>query len=256
MSIFDALILSLVEGLSEFLPVSSTGHLILVSKILAIEDSEFLKSFVVIIQLGAIMAVVLLYWRKILGSKGLWKNLLTSFIPTAVVGLVLYKIIKNLLLGNTMVVVVALFIGGLIMIWFEKTHQESKASTGEVSDLSIKQSFLIGCCQSLSVIPGISRSAASILGAMWLGVKRQAAVEFSFMLAIPTMIASIALDMVKNSFGFNLEEWLVLAVGLVGSFIFALLAVKYFLNFIQKNSLVAFGVYRIIIALLFWLFVR
>jgi len=265
MNLLQTLILSIVEGITEFLPISSTGHLILASHVLNIPQTEFTKSFEIIIQLGSILAVVYLYWKRILDSKKLWKPLLAAFIPTAVVGLVLYKFVKNFLIGNTTVTLLALFIGGIVLIAIEKywergptTHAATRGRSGfvKIEELTLKQSFLIGLAQSVSIIPGVSRAAATIVGGLFMGMDRKTAVEFSFLLAIPTMAAATGLDLVKSGFSFTQSEWMLLGVGFIGAFITALFAVKYFLQFIQKHTFVPFGIYRIVLALLFWLFVK
>lgn len=248
-----AIILSIVEGFSEFLPISSTGHLILTAKLLNIPQTEFVKSFEIIIQLGAILAVGFLYWKKIWSNKKAWKPVILAFIPTAIVGLVLYKLVKNVLLGNSMITVAALLIGGIVMIAVEYWFKSSNPEIDKIEDISNKNAVIIGLFQSISIVPGVSRAAATIIGAMLLKTKRKTAVEFSFLLAIPTMAAATGLDLVKTQFSFNSSEWGMLAVGLIGSFIVAMLAVKFLLKFIQSHTFIPFGIYRIILALLFFL---
>lgn len=255
MDVLHAIILSVVEGITEFLPISSTGHLVLVSDILKISQTDFVKSFEIIIQLGAILAVVVLYWKRFLLSKILCLKVLTAFIPTAVIGFGLYKLIKLFLLGNTAVTLWAIFLGGIALIVIEKLYKEQPHHLDAIERLSYKNAFLIGLIQSLSMIPGVSRAAATILGGLFVGLKRKAAVEFSFFLAIPTMAAATGLDVIKTSFAFTSQEWGVLLIGFVGAFITALLAIKYFVQYVQKHNFVAFGVYRIILALLFWIFI-
>ncbi len=276
MDFIQILILSIVEGVTEFLPVSSTGHLVLTSHLLSIPQTEFVKSFEIIIQLGAILAVVVLYWKKFFDlRKGLainrkvWLNVTAAFIPTAVIGLILYKLIKSVLLGNEMITVLALLIGGVLLIILEKIHsvkqsphpyplpkeRELNDINYEIENLSLKQCLGIGLAQSVSIIPGVSRSAASILGGMFLGLRRQTAVEFSFLLAIPTMMAASGLDLIKSDFAFSSNEWMTLAVGFIGAFIVALISVKWFIKFIQKNTFVPFGIYRIIAAILYFIIV-
>jgi undecaprenyl-diphosphatase len=265
MDLFQTIILSIVEGITEFLPISSTGHLILTSHLLSIPQTDFTKSFEIIIQLGAILAVVVLYWKRILDSKKLWKPLLVAFIPTAVIGLVLYKFVKNFLLGNTIITLLALFIGGIVLIIIEKWWEEGPTSlpatqghSGSltIEDLSMRQSFLIGLAQSVSIIPGVSRAAATIVGGLFMGMNRKTAVEFSFLLAIPTMGAATGLDLVKSGFSFTQSEWMMLGIGFIGAFVTALFAVKYFLKFIQNHTFIPFGIYRIILAVLFWIFIK
>lgn len=251
MDFFQALILSAIEGVTEFLPVSSTGHLLLTSKFLNIPQTEFVKSFEVIIQLGAILSVIVLYWRKLLNDFKLWKNIIVAFIPTAVVGLVFYDLIKEIFFENILVTVSALLIGGIILIIIEHLFKEKEHHTDSVSELNSKQAFLIGVAQSFSIIPGTSRAAATIIGGLLVGAKRKVAVEFSFLLAIPTMFAATGLDLIKSEFNFNSQELTILALGFIGSFITALLVVKWFIKFIGKNNFFWFGIYRIALAVIF-----
>jgi undecaprenyl-diphosphatase len=253
MDFFQTIILSIVEGLTEFLPISSTGHMILAADILKISQTEFVKSFEIIIQLGAILAVAVLYTKKYLANRQVWLRVITAFLPTAAAGFALYKVVKNYLLGNTAVTIAALFLGGVALIILELIHKEKESQATKIESLSFKQSLLIGFCQSLSIIPGVSRSAATIMGGLFVGAKRQVAVEFSFLLAVPTMLAASGLDLVKSNFAFSSGEYLLLWLGFLGSFLVAVLAVKFFLQFIQNHTFIPFGIYRIILALLFWL---
>ncbi len=255
MDLIQALILSVVEGITEFLPISSTGHLLLTSKFLGIEQTEFVKSFEVIIQLGAILSVVFVYWRRLLNNFKLWKNIIAAFIPAAVVGLVFYDFIKEVLFENILITVLALLIGGILLIVIEKLIKEKNHKIESIEKLTLKQSFLIGIAQSVSVIPGTSRAASTIIGGVLVGLKRKAAVEFSFLLAIPTMMAATGLDLIKSEFNFSSQELIILAVGFIGSFMTALLVVKWFIKFVQTNDFFWFGVYRIILALILLLFV-
>jgi undecaprenyl-diphosphatase len=255
MDYLQAIILSIVEGLTEFLPISSTGHMVLVSKLLNITQSDFVKSFEIIIQLGAIFAIIFLYWATISKNIKIWKKIITAFIPTAIIGFLLYKIIKSFLLGNSLVTLLALLIGGVLIIIFEKIHKENDLHAENIEKISYKNAFLIGLFQSVSVIPGVSRSAATIIPALLLGTKRKTAVEFSFLLAIPTMLAATGLDLIKSNFSFTAFEYSILLTGFVGSFLVAILAVKFFLTFIRKHTLIPFGVYRIILAIIFGLFI-
>jgi undecaprenyl-diphosphatase len=255
MNIFQAVILSIIEGITEFLPISSTGHLILASHVLRIPQTEFVKSFEIIIQLGAIVSVVVLYFKKLIHSKMLYKRLLLSFLPTALFGFTLYRVIKTYLLGNSLVVVLSLFIGGIFLILFEKYFPQKK-TIKTMENASKKDAVIIGLFQSVSMVPGVSRSAATIIGGMTVGFDRKSAVEFSFLLAIPTMAAATGLDLVKSGFSFSSYEFLLLGIGFIVSFITAWVAVKYFLSYVQKNTLVPFGMYRILIAILFLLFIK
>jgi len=254
MTILHSLILGIIEGVSEFLPISSTGHLILAGKLLGLADSDFVKSFEIIIQLGAILAVVVLYWKK-LWNWELIKKLIVAFVPTGIIGLALYKIVKTYLLGNEIVVLWALFLGGVALIVFEMWHQEKELDVAEMKDISYKQAVSLGLFQSISIIPGVSRSAATIVGGLWLGLKRQTIVEFSFLLAVPTMLSATGLDLVKNYQSFSGAQFSVLSVGFLVSFVMAIVSIKFLLDFIRQHNFVSFGIYRIIIALVFGLII-
>lgn len=259
MNIVQALLLSIVEGISEFLPISSTGHLILASKLLSVAQTDFTKSFEIIIQLGAILAVVVIYFRKIVKNFGLWKKLLVAFIPTGIVGLILYKIIKTSLLGNYSIVIFSLFVGGVLMLVLERifNSQTQEKGTQELENVSLTKSALIGVVQSISVIPGVSRAAATIYGGMGVGLNRKTAVEFSFLLAIPTMLASSAFDFYKSRDMLLQSQNLgILLVGFIGSFITALITVKWLTNYVQKHTFVGFAVYRIVAAIAFLLLIK
>ena len=187
MDIIQSIILGIVEGLTEFLPISSTAHLIIAAKLLAIGQTEFVKSFAITIQLGAILAVVFLYWEKFLKDWDYLKKIITAFLPTAVVGFIFYQVIKNFLMESFLVIALALLIGGIIIIIFEAGKSKRTGDNG--SDLiTYKQAFLIGLCQSVAIIPGVSRAAATIIGGLSLKLSRKAIVEFSFLLAVPTML--------------------------------------------------------------------
>jgi undecaprenyl-diphosphatase len=247
---FHAFILGIVEGITEFLPISSTGHLILTSQLLRIPQTDFLKSFEIAIQLGAILAVVMLYWKKLLLDKIMISKLLVAFLPTALVVLGLYKIIKQNLLGNSWVVLGSLVVGGSVLIIFELLYKEKSERPESVENVSYRNSFLIGLAQSIALIPGVSRSAATIICGMLLGYKRKTVVEFSFLLAVPTMAAATGYDMLKSYEVFTPNNIGVLVIGFITSFITAFFAIKFLLKFIEKNTFIVFGVYRIVIAVL------
>jgi undecaprenyl-diphosphatase len=249
MSFLHALILGLVEGITEFLPVSSTAHLILAVHGLRIPESEFAKSFEIIIQLGAILSVVVLYWNKFWHWDVL-KKLVVAVIPTGVIGLTVYKVIKGYLLGNLTVVLLALLIGGIALIVFERfsTHAETEV---DFSEITYRKAFLIGLFQSIAVIPGVSRSAATIVGGSLIGISKRTIVEFSFMLAVPTMLAASALELVKSRDALA-GNYPALAIGFVVSFLTAIVAIKTFLGYIKKHDFAAFGWYRIVLAVVYW----
>jgi len=257
MNYLDAVLLGIIEGITEFLPVSSTGHLILAGSILNIPSTEFLKSFEIIIQLGAILAVLFLYGKVLLKNFELIKKVMVAFIPTAIIGLSFYKIIKTYLLGNNMVVILSLFIGGIIILIFDKWERKNPIevnSLEKVLNISYKQAFWVGVFQAISVIPGVSRSAATIIGGRMLGVSRIQIVEFSFLLAIPTMAAASGLDILKNYEIILSGNVGMLIVGFVTSFIVAIFAIKTFLEFVKKHSFVVFGWYRIVLSIIITLY--
>jgi undecaprenyl-diphosphatase len=252
----DVLIFGIVEGITEFLPISSTGHLMLTAKLLQINQTEFIKSFEIAIQLGAILSVVVLYWGKLIKNWDVYKRLGVAFLPTAVMGVLFYKIIKKYLMGNNEVVLWSLFLGGLFLIIFELLHREKKDSVQELSSISYKQALIIGLFQSVAMIPGVSRAAATIMGGLIVGLKRKTIVEFSFLLAIPTMLAATLLDLFKSGQTFKSEEFVFLGAGFIVSFFVAIAAIKFLLGFIKRHSFISFGVYRIILALVFWFIIK
>ncbi len=240
-----ALILGIVEGVSEFLPISSTGHLILASQLMGLDHTEFLKSFEIAIQVGAILSVVALYWRRLLVDFETMKKLVVAFLPTGILGFTLYRLVKQFLLGSPNIVLWSLFLGGIFIIAFEYLHREREDAVEDVSGITYRQALLIGLFQSIAMIPGVSRSAATIIGGLALGLRRKAIVEFSFLLAVPTMLAATAYDLLKSGSAFSMDQMGFLAVGFVSSFVVALLSIKFLLSFIQTHTFIAFGIYRI-----------
>jgi len=254
MNLITAVIFGIVEGVTEFLPISSTGHLILTADLLKTTQTEFLKSFEIAIQLGAILSVVVLYWRSFLLKSSVLKKIITAFIPTAVIGLLLYEVLKATLLGSTSVVLWSLFLGAIFIIIFEIFYRQKEAAIDDISAISYPKAFLIGIFQSIAIIPGVSRSAATIIGGLILGLKRKTIVEFSFLLAVPTMLAATAFDLLKTAGTFNREQFVYLAIGFIVSFFTALLAIKFLLYFIKNHNFILFAVYRIVLAILMYIF--
>lgn len=252
MELIQAIIFGIVEGLTEFLPISSTGHLILTAKLLGLPQTDFLKSFEIAIQLGAISAVIILYWRSFL-ELAILKRLASAFVPTALIGFALYSFIRQFLLGNEYVVLSALAIGGVLLIIFELLHKEEAEAADGMANISYKQAVAIGFFQGVAIIPGVSRSAATIIGGLLLGLKRATIVEFSFLLAVPTMGAAAGLDLINNYSDFSIDNAGMLAAGFIMAFAVAIAVIKFFLRFIKAHSFISFGVYRILIAILFWL---
>jgi undecaprenyl-diphosphatase len=186
MTLLQSIILGIVEGVTEFLPISSTGHLILASRLLGLTQTDFQKSFEIAIQLGAIASVVLLYWRRFLEPNVLSK-VLVAFVPTGLIGFALYRLVKTYLFDSDTVVLWALGLGGVVLIVFELLHREPDDAVDDVASISYSKAFLIGLFQSLSIVPGVSRAGATIVGGLILGLTRTTIVQFSFLLAVPTM---------------------------------------------------------------------
>jgi undecaprenyl-diphosphatase len=254
MEIINSIILGIVEGITEFLPISSTAHLILAERLLHFGTTEFAKSFAISIQLGAILSVVALYWKKLFTNWETIKKIALAFIPTAIIGFLLYHLIKNFLLESLLVIAIALLVGGIILIIFEKYNyrlrdQNFLNKETDMSQINYKKAILIGLCQSLAVIPGVSRSAATIIGGLGMGVNRQTIVEFSFLLAAPTMLAATLYDLIKSHtlIGARLDVWL---IGFIVSFIVAMGAIKFLVNFIKRRNFIPFGIYRIIVGII------
>lgn len=256
MSIFHAIILGIVEGVTEFLPISSTAHLVIASRILGILQTDFVKTFEISIQLGAIAAVAVLYMKKIIANPCIIGKIIAGFIPTAIIGFVLYSAIKNVLLGNLTIIGWSLGLGGVALIvfewWYQKRNKLSNIENSNVfkGEVSYGAAIWMGVCQSLAVIPGVSRSAATIVGGMIAGISRYAVVEFSFLLAAPTMFAATAFDIYKNPQVLTGENIEALVVGLLVSLGVAYVSMKWLLRYIQSHSFSGFGWYRIIIGVL------
>lgn len=247
MNLIHVIILAIVEGLTEFLPVSSTGHMIIVSSAMGIASDPFVKLFTVAIQLGAILSVVVLYYKRFLQSFNFYVKLLIAFIPAAVFGLLLSKKI-DALLESALTVGISLFVGGIILLFVDKWF--NKPVVTEEKQINNATALKIGFFQCLAMVPGVSRSAASIVGGMSQKLTRTAAAEFSFFLAVPTMFAATAkklYDFHKQGHIFTGEEIKLLAIGNLIAFIVAMLAIKTFITFLEKSGFRLFGIYRIIV---------
>jgi undecaprenyl-diphosphatase len=255
MHFFDAIILGIVEGITEFLPVSSTGHLVLASSLLGVPNSGFTRSFEVAIQLGAILAVVVVYFRKFFFDVETVKRLVVAFLPSAVVGLALYRLIKDVLLGSELITLSGLFAGGVALIAFELWHEKrpGHAEPEAGSRLTYKQAFLVGMAQVIAVVPGVSRSGATIVGGLALGLPRQTVVEFSFLLAVPTMAAATGLDLLKTGASFTGGEWGLLAIGFSTAFFVALGSIAFLPRYVRRHTFIPFGVYRAVAAIVMWM---
>lgn len=253
MTILDSIILGIIEGFTEFLPISSTGHLIITSELLNLEQTAINKAYEVIIQFAAILAVILNYPEKFtLKHLELWKKLTLAFIPIGAVGFLLASHIKALFTVHT--VAVMFIVGGIVFLIVEKYYKPKEHFIDDVEKVSYKQALFIGLAQIAALIPGTSRAGATIIGAMVVGLTRKASAEFSFLLAFPVMCATTGYDLLKHYHDFTTSNITVLAVGFVISFIVAFLTIKLFLKFLEKFTFVAFGIYRIIFGLVLLLF--
>jgi undecaprenyl-diphosphatase len=269
MTWIEVVIIAIVEGITEFLPISSTGHMVIAQSILGVEDSPFVKAFIVNIQFGAILSVVVLYWRKFVAeidfkrishafknysvlrgifwselfqSKIFYFKLLFAFLPAAVIGFLAGDYI-DMMLENVIVVAVSLFLGGIVLLFVDKWFNKP----AENQEIKFKNAFTIGLYQCIAMIPGVSRSAATIIGGMTQKLTRKNAAEFSFFLAVPTMFAASAYKLLKNYEVFTAENIHLLILGNVVAFIVALIAIKSFISYLTKYGFKAFGYYRIIV---------
>ncbi len=250
MDYLQAIILAIIEGITEFLPVSSTGHMIIASSFFGISHDEFTKLFTIVIQLGTILSVVVLYFKRFFQSFDFYFKLLVAFIPAVVFGLLFSKKI-DALLENPVTVAVSLLVGGIVLLkvddWFSK---ETEVATSQ--DISYLTAFKIGLFQCLAMVPGVSRSGASIVGGMTQKLSRTTAAEFSFFLAVPTMLGATAkkcYDYYKDGFVLTHDQINFLIIGNVVGFIVALIAIKSFIGFLSKNGFKLFGYYRIVVGI-------
>lgn len=260
-SIIKVFILSLVEGLTEFVPVSSTGHMILVDQFLKLSDNKvFVDAFKIIIQLGAILSVVVYYWKKIFPfAKGntkqesmdiiaMWVKIVIAVIPAVILGLKFDDIIEEKFF-NSLTVSIMLVFYGILLIWIE-TRKKKEEKIKSIKEMTIPLALGVGLFQCLAMIPGTSRSAATIIGGVLLGLNRVLATEFSFFLAIPTMLGATLLKIVKIGNVLTMEEWFLIGIGFVLSFIFAYAVIKVFMDYIKKHDFKVFGYYRIILGII------
>ena len=249
MDIFQAIIIGIIEGFTEFLPISSTGHMIVASKFLGIEESALMKAYQVIIQFAAILAVMLLYREKITFKKvDLWMKLFVAFLPLAIVGFIFKDVIKTLF--NVETVAWMFIIGGVIFLVVEYFYTEKEHHIKDVEKVSYTQAWWVGFAQIFSLVPGTSRAGATIIGGLLSGLDRKTSMEFSFLLAIPVMAAVTGYDLLKHYQDFADANWGAFIVGFITAFIVAYVTIKLFLVFIERFTFVAFGVYRIIFGII------
>lgn len=244
MSLFEAIVIAIVEGLTEFLPVSSTGHMIITQELLGMEINDFVKAFTVNIQFGAILAVVVLYWKRFFQSLEFYYKLFVAFIPAAVIGLLASDFIDSLL-ENVAVVAVMLVLGGVILVFVDKWFNNPKQN----QTINYPTALKIGFFQVLAMIPGVSRSAATIIGGMTQRLDRKTAAEFSFFLAVPTMFAAAGYKLVQNYQAVSTDDLGILLIGNVVAFLVAIVAIKTFINLLTRYGFKYFGYYRIVVGL-------
>lgn len=245
MNLLDAIILAIVEGLTEYLPVSSTGHMIIFSALLGINEQDFTKIFNVNIQFGAILAVIALYWKRFFKSLEFYYKLFVAFIPAAFFGYFLDSYIDEML-EEVVVVAISLVLGGIILVFIDKLFKENN----EPDQITYKRAFIIGLFQCIAMIPGVSRSAATIIGGMTQKLSRKAAAEFSFFLAVPTMFGASVFKLSKNYEQITVDNVWILVIGNIVAFIVAMVAIRSFLAFLTKHGFKVFGYYRIVVGVI------
>ena len=255
MNIIQSIVLSIIEGLTEFLPISSTGHMILASSVMHIQEDAFVKTFEICIQIGAILAIVIQYAKRFLKGISIYFKLGIAFIPTGIIGFLAYPYIKTYLFNST-VVAISLLVGGIVLILIDKKVADQEAKSDVIENMKYKNAFFIGLFQSISMIPGVSRAAATIVGGIFNGLNKKQAIEFSFLLAVPTMFIATGYDLMKTNIEFSGHEIFLLGIGLLVAFITAWFAVKMFLKIVQNYGFKYFGYYRIIIGILFLIFIK
>ena len=245
MDIFQAIIIGIIEGFTEFLPISSTGHMIVASKFLGVDQSAVVKAYEVIIQFSAILAVILLYREKINFKEiNLWSKIIGAFFPLAIIGFLLKDWVKEIF--NVQTVAYMFIVGGIIFIIVEYFHKDEKMPAQEVEEVTWIQAMSIGFAQVFSLVPGTSRAGSTIIGGMLSGVSRKASTEFSFLLAIPVMMAVSGYDLLKHYKEFIGADLTAFAIGFVVAFVVAYITIKMLIVFLQRFTFVAFGIYRII----------
>lgn len=255
MTFTDASILAVVEGLTEYLPISSTGHIILASAMMGIVDDTFTQYFTVMVQFGAILAVMVEYFRYLIKHRDIYPILFVAFLPAAVIGLALHKIIDKAL-GSVMVVGVSLIVGGIVLVFTDKIFPDARSEHRELKGMNLRKAITIGFFQCLALIPGMSRSAATIWGGLYCKLDQKTATEFSFLLALPTLTAATFYKGYKGFAIFTPEDWKLLLVGNVLSFIVGWITIRAFIRFVARHSFRSFGYYRIAVGILtlffFW----
>lgn len=254
MDLFSTFIISVTEGLTEFLPISSTGHMIVVSELMNLEQSDKLKALEIMIQFFAILAILFIYKNKIsFKEKNLWLKTIVAFLPLGIVGFIFADLIKSLF--DIKIVAIMFIVGGVALLFAEKIYKNNKREEiTKIEDINFIDSFKIGLFQVLSLIPGTSRSGATIFGGMFLGINRELSSEFSFLLAVPVTFSVFAYDLFKHWQVFSIDDFKILAFASLISFVTAYISVKALLKFLEKFTFFSFGVYRILFGLILLLF--
>jgi undecaprenyl-diphosphatase len=242
----------MVEGLTEFLPISSTFHLLFATRFLGLAETEFVKFFDVFIQAGAILPVVLIYFREWIRDRVILQKVAVSFVPTAVVGLILHKVIKDVFFASPLLMISAFVLMGVVFFLLEALVKKGEFRLEKpIAQMSYMEAFVIGCVQALAVVPGVSRAGAVIVGMMFFKFKREEAAKYSFILAVPTILAAAALDVLKSKtavLAATQNDLLALAIGTVAAFVSSLLIIRWFISYLRKNSLNVFGAYRLVVS--------
>jgi len=253
MDFIQAIIIAIIEGLTEFLPVSSTGHMILAQSLMKVQNPDFAKTYEIVIQLGAIMAVVFMYFKRFFVGINIYIKLFIAFLPTGIIGFLAYKTIKHYLF-NPITVSISLIVGGVVLILLDKWSKQRRSRYNEIEDISYVDALKVGLIQCVSMIPGVSRAAATIFGGVFSGFDRRQAAEFSFLLAIPTMFAASGYDLIKERDNIHSDDITILLVGAFVAFVVALLAIRGFIAFLNKYGFKHFGYYRIILGAVFLIY--
>jgi len=251
MNVYDVLILAIIEGITEFLPVSSTAHLVLAAQMLNLEQSSFLRTFEIVIQIAPVLSIFFIYKERLSASLNIWIRLIAAFIPTGIAGLFLHEYLEELF--SSSLTLMWMILTGFAFLAIEKYLSKSKQKRIDIEDITIKQAIYIGIFQATSLIPGISRSGTTILGALLLGLQREAAMSFSFLLAIPTMGIATLYVLYKEAHNLSFENIELITIGFIASFIVGYLAVKTFLAIVSRFNFTPFGYYLIITAIIMWL---
>lgn len=259
---FHLILTSIVEGITEFIPVSSTAHIILVSKLMSVDlTTDYIKFFLLFIQFGALLAGVFLFAKKLLTDKQMFINVCISFVPTALIGFVLYKLFKHLLEGNMPLIAVTLFVGGLIFIYLEKVYMKKRGGESDLAnfgktEISYTDAFVIGIAQAIAIVPGVSRSGATIVGGLLRGIKKAVIIEYTFILALPTVAAATLYDMYKSRAIFStIHSYSELFIGFSVSFVVAGVTLYFLKKYLPRISLTAFGWYRIVLGLALFIYI-